>query len=141
MQRFSKNRQAILLCLRSTKTHPTAGWIYEQLKPDHPELSLGTVYRNLSQMKEAGLIRSVGVIAGEEHFDGTVQPHHHAVCICCGKVIDMGEFPGTEEIFSRIRAETGFDIAELQLSGICPECRGIGDEKNTAEKPPIDKKE
>ena len=80
IQRFSKKRQAIYDCLRSTTSHPTADWIYHQLHPDFPDLSLGTVYRNLSQLKNAGLIQSVGVVAGQERFDANISPHTHLIC-------------------------------------------------------------
>ena len=55
MQRFSKKRAAIYDCLCGTKTHPSADWIYQQLLPEFPDLSLATVYRNLAQLKEAGI--------------------------------------------------------------------------------------
>jgi len=45
--RHSKKRDAILNAIRSTKCHPSAEWVYQTLKPDHPDLSLGTVYHNL----------------------------------------------------------------------------------------------
>ena len=53
IQRFSKKRQAIYDCLAGTTSHPTADWIYHQLHADYPDLSLGTVYRNLTQLKDA----------------------------------------------------------------------------------------
>ena len=53
MKRHSKKRDAILTCLRQTKSHPTAEWIYQKLKPEYPNLSLGTVYRNLSEFVNA----------------------------------------------------------------------------------------
>ena len=69
MQKHSRQRDAIYACLCSTETHPTAEWIYEQLKPEFPALSLGTVYRNLAAFKRAGKIASVGVVDGQERFD------------------------------------------------------------------------
>ena len=65
----SKKRGAILECIRSTKTHPSAEWIYTQLKPRIPDLSLGTVYRNLNLFKQEGQLISVGVVNGLERFD------------------------------------------------------------------------
>ena len=53
-RRYSHQREIILRCLRGQKTHPTADMIYQQLKPDHPKLSLGTVYRNLNQLADWG---------------------------------------------------------------------------------------
>ena len=125
MQRYSKNREAILACLRSTKSHPTADWIYAQLKPDYPDLSLATVYRNLSALKESGQIRSVGVVNGQERFDAMTESHPHAVCSRCGKVIDLSGVPVPHELIDAVQAETGFAVSEavLQFTGLCPECK------------------
>ena len=67
--RHSKKREAILAALRGTTRHPSAEWLYRQLKPQHPDLSLGTVYRNLAFFQERGLVQSVGVVQGQERFD------------------------------------------------------------------------
>ena len=125
MQRYSKNREAILTCLRSTESHPTADWIYAQLKPDYPDLSLATVYRNLSALKESGLIRSVGVVNGQERFDATTESHPHAVCSRCGKMIDLSDLLVPHELVAAVQAETGFAVSEavLQFTGLCPECK------------------
>jgi Fur family peroxide stress response transcriptional regulator len=90
-QNYSRKREAILQTLRSTKSHPTADWVYQQLKPTFPDLSLGTVYRNLSRFKEDGTIVSVGVVDGQERFDADTSPHSHFICLGCGAVLDVGE--------------------------------------------------
>ena len=72
--RHSKKREAILAALRGTTRHPSAEWLYRQLKPQHPDLSLGTVYRNLSFFLERGLMR-----AGINHA-GHARNHGNAGC-------------------------------------------------------------
>ena len=89
--RSSKKRDAILELVRSTNIHPKAEWIYEQLKPRFPDLSLGTVYRNIKLLTNSGLLNSVGVINGEERFDGEIHFHSHAACTRCGVVMDLPE--------------------------------------------------
>lgn len=89
LRKHSKKRDIILEVLRSTKTHPTAQWIYEKSKNTIPGLSLATVYRNLRQLKEDGLVISAGVVEGEERFDGFYEPHPHFICERCGSVIDL----------------------------------------------------
>ena len=64
IQKKSRKRDAILACVCSTDTHPTAEWVYTQLKPDIPDLSLGTVYRNLAMFRREGIIGSAGVVNG-----------------------------------------------------------------------------
>lgn len=125
MRRFSKKRQAIYNCLCATSSHPTADWIYHQLQPDFPDLSLGTVYRNLSQMKRDGIIQSVGIIGGQERFDGIVASHPHLICKTCGVIRDLDGIYLPETMLSSAEEDSGFEITQVQLRlwGQCPECR------------------
>ncbi|NLG92671.1 MAG: transcriptional repressor, partial [Clostridiales bacterium] len=63
-QNYSRKREAILKAIRSTTTHPTAEWVYQKVKPEYPDLSLGTVYRNIAQFKKDGPIICVGIVNG-----------------------------------------------------------------------------
>lgn len=124
MQRFSKKRQAIYNCLCTTKSHPTADWIYQQLHPVYPDLSLGTVYRNLAQLKDAGRIQSVGVVNGQERFDADVSSHPHLVCNDCGTVTDL-ELTLPEGLMKEAELQSGYQITgvSLRFQGQCPRCR------------------
>jgi Fur family peroxide stress response transcriptional regulator len=88
-RKHSKKRDAILGVIQSTSSHPGAQWVYDQLKPQIPDLSLGTVYRNINFFREEGTVVSLGVVNGEERFDGDVRPHPHLVCSRCGRVADL----------------------------------------------------
>ena len=125
MRRYSKKREAILQCLQSTKDHPSAEWIYQQLKADYPSLSLATVYRNLGQLILEGRAASMGVVQGQERFDARTVPHVHAVCVRCGKVMDAEGIAIPDEMRKQVADATGFDTAGafLHLYGLCPECR------------------
>ena len=90
VKRYSQKREAILDKIRSATCHPTADWIYHELKGEYPDLSLGTVYRNLAAFKDEGIISSVGKVDGQERFDGKMQPHGHFICRQCRVVIDIG---------------------------------------------------
>lgn len=124
-QRFSKKREAIYSCLCSTDSHPTADWIHQQLLPSYPDLSLATVYRNLAQMKEAGVIQSVGVVSGQERFDAVVEPHTHFVCASCHRVQDLYEVALPAELMTAAEEASGWKITgtSLRLTGLCPQCR------------------
>lgn len=121
--RYSKKREAILTLLRSTKTHPTAEWIYQNLKQEIPDLSLGTVYRNLNFFREQSLAQSVGTVAGQERFDGNPAPHPHFVCDRCHAVLDVptGALP---DLRSAVGGQYGFkaDSYELIFHGLCAGC-------------------
>ena len=85
----SKKRAAILDALASVTEHPTAEMLYNALKNDYPELSLGTVYRNLTLFKNQGKAVSIGTVNGVERFDGNTAPHVHFICNGCSAVISL----------------------------------------------------
>ncbi len=119
-----RKRAAILDCIRQTTVHPSAEWIYAQLKPDFPDLSLGTVYRNLTLFREQGLIMSIGTVNGVERFDGFTQPHVHFICTQCGQVMDLKEVQIPQEVSDEVMSSTGGSVGGVQLTftGICREC-------------------
>lgn len=126
-QRYSKKREAILGLLRSTTEHPGAEWIYLRLKADYPDLSLATVYRNLSQFKEQGLVLSLGSVNGVERFDGNVAPHVHFVCDKCGKVLDLHRLEVPTELCQNAARETGAQVHQCWLTfhGECSTCKTV----------------
>ena len=105
MKNYSRQREAIINVLRSTDTHPTAGWIYEKVREEIPNISLGTVYRNLSALSEAGEILSINVGDGYEHFDGDISPHLHLYCRECEKIFDQRL---KSDYIQRVAKESGF---------------------------------
>ena len=83
MANYSKQREAILQVLSETKSHPDAAWVYEQTRKIIPNISLGTVYRNLSNLQQSGEIVSLGVYGGVERFDADISEHLHFFCKKC----------------------------------------------------------
>ena len=127
MERKAKHfrkRDAILTCLRQTKVHPSADWVFAQLKPEIPDLSLGTVYRNLTLFKEQGLITSLGTVGGVERFDGDTHSHAHFVCTCCDRVQDLEEIPHLPSLRKAAEQDLGsrIDGCQITLTGLCREC-------------------
>ena len=126
-----RKREAILQYLRDTTTHPSAEMVFHQLKPQIPDLSLGTVYRNLNLFKEQGLIVSLGTVKGVERFDGETTPHVHYICEGCGCVLDLKGIAVPQELQSAVAEATGGEVTGCQLTftGVCMECLN----KNTEE--------
>jgi Fur family transcriptional regulator, peroxide stress response regulator len=120
----SRQRERILETLRGTKSHPTAGWVYDVLKKEYPELSLGTVYRNLNILNELGLVRILRSGSTFDRFDADTSPHYHFVCEDCGKVEDV-ELSVDLDLNSRVSALMGRTVTghRLDFYGICPDCR------------------
>lgn len=128
MERRAKHfqkRSAILSCLRSTDTHPTAEWIYEQLRQSDADISLATVYRNLALFKRQGLIQSVATVNGTERFDGNPLPHVHFICNGCDAVMDLAEISVPQELCSAAGKCAGGTVKGCQLtfSGLCSQCQ------------------
>ena len=88
IQRYSKQRETLLQYLRSVTCHPTAETVYLQVRKEIPNISLGTVYRNLNQLAEEGTILRLTANNGADYYDGFIQPHLHILCTRCGKIDD-----------------------------------------------------
>ncbi len=124
-ENYSKKRVAILEALQNTKVHPTAEWVYKTLKTEHPNLSLGTVYRNINKFCEDNKLKSVGTFAGQEHFDACMEPHGHFVCEKCSAIIDIDETFFTENNLNILAEKYNIKIKseEVLFRGICIECK------------------
>ena len=119
-----RKRSAILSYLRSVTNHPSAEKVFTDLKTEIPDLSMGTVYRNLSLFKQQGLAISVATVHGVERFDGNVQPHVHFICTDCAAVIDLEDMAVPQALTSAAETSCGGQVAECQLSftGRCRTC-------------------
>ena len=99
-QRYSRQREQIYQAVCGTPEHPTAEMVYEQLKPEMPRLSLGTVYRNLRQLVQEGRLRQMdGPVV---RFDSKTELHSHARCVSCGTVVDLDGVAYDKELDGRV---------------------------------------
>lgn len=87
--KYSKQREMIKDFLMTRKDHPTADVVYMNVRQKNPNISLGTVYRNLTLLADLGEIQRLRVGDGVDHFDADTSPHYHFVCSECGSVIDL----------------------------------------------------
>ena len=117
-----RKRNAILHCLRSTTTHPSAEALYQMLHEEQPDISLATVYRNLALFKSQGLAVSVGTVNGIERFDGNTQPHVHFICTGCGRVDDLFQVEQPDLTGYEKNLGCRIDSTQLTLTGLCREC-------------------
>lgn len=120
-----RKRNAILECLRRTKLHPSAEMVYDLLRPDHPDISLATVYRNLAWFKERGMIQSLGTVQGVERFDGITDPHVHFLCTGCGAVLDLPQIQIPLSLGQEAEHMAGCRVESCQLTftGQCENCK------------------
>lgn len=127
-QRMTKQKKVIMDVLRGTRSHPTADWIYEQAKKQIPDLSLGTVYRNLNLLKEMGEILELNYGSTYSRFDGYPHPHYHFQCLDCGKIYDLelpNQFPAGDQ--EQIMDGHLIQSHRLEFYGRCCACRGNKD--------------
>ena len=121
-KRYSRQRELIYEAVRGSKEHPTAEMVYAQLRPENPNLSLGTVYRNLHQLADEGVLTRMPFPV--ERYDASLTPHSHFRCKDCGRVMDM-ELPYDPLLDVSAKSDlSGFrvDGHELVFSGVCPAC-------------------
>lgn len=123
-QRYSKQREHILRALRDTTSHPTASWIYDKVRDEIPNISLGTVYRNLARLCNDELILKLDVGDGTERYDGNIESHYHLFCKECGRVCDIG-IQYEDKLDRRTEFECGckIDYHNLIFCGVCAKCR------------------
>ncbi len=122
-RRHSRQRELIKEFLKTRKDHPTADIVYRNIRNQNPSISLGTVYRNLTLLAEAGEIIRLNVGDGVDHFDGDISPHYHFVCQKCGRVMDL-KMESIEDITDIAAAGFSGHIAGhmTYFYGICGDC-------------------
>lgn len=88
-QKYSRQRELIKDFLCTRKDHPTADVVYMNVRQQYPNISLGTVYRNLTLLSDTGEIQRLRLGDGVDHFDADTLPHNHFICTQCGSVLDL----------------------------------------------------
>lgn len=121
--KYSKQRQLIKEYVIANEIHPTADDVYNALKEENPNLSLGTVYRNLNLLSDMGELLRLHIPNFSDRYDGRIVSHYHVICNKCGKIHDVDiSFP--ESIDLEIQRKTGISVTGHQLifSGLCKDC-------------------
>ena len=126
LMRLTRQRTIIMEVLKGTTQHPTADWIYDRVREKCPNVSLGTIYRNLSLLKEKGLIIELKFGKNTARYDGNSEPHHHIFCLECGKLDDI-HCKVHPNLTKSVEKDSGYKIVthQLEFNGICPECLEI----------------
>ena len=120
--RETRQRRVVYETIKATKSHPTADWIFDQVRTSVPKISLGTVYRNLSVLKNEGLIKEIYGTDRRAHYDAILEPHAHFFCADCGTISDV---PGAAEYDWRgVKELVGCQVTEqrVEFVGTCAAC-------------------
>lgn len=124
MRRNTNQREAILKILMSIRGHPTADDIYDEARKKIPNISKGTVYRNLKVLQEIGQVRELNLDGTKSRFEVAIASHYHFRCENCGRVLDLN-VPIHTELDREIAKQTGLRIShhQLEFRGLCHDCQ------------------
>lgn len=124
MIKYSRQRESIKQCLAGRYDHPTAESVYLSIKEEFPNISLGTVYRNLSLLSDLGEIQKISTGVGPDRFDGNPASHYHFLCKGCGCVMDI-ELENQNDLNVKASAAFPGEIEghQIQFYGTCPDCK------------------
>ncbi|MFZ1081269.1 MAG: transcriptional repressor [Candidatus Kryptoniota bacterium] len=116
----SRQRDKVLDVVRSTKTHPSADWVFHEVRKEIPNVSLATVYRNLNFLVESKEINEV-LCDGQLRFDANKDEHFHFICRSCKGIFDIDE---TRISLPSFKLPRGYEVENVKLDfyGLCPDC-------------------
>ena len=122
--RMTRQRRLILDVLDGNRSHPTASEVYDAVRRQLPHISLGTVYRNLEVLSDAGLIHKLEVGGGQRRYDSDTAGHCHVRCTACGRIEDV-DCEELHDVARAVEAASRFDVRghRIEVVGLCPKCR------------------
>ena len=125
-ERNTVQKQIILDELRSVDTHPSVDELYAEIQKKHPSISKATIYRNLRQLAEKGVVLQIAIANDVSRYDGCTDFHHHFICNHCGKVFDVytNRTDDHETLGSDIQSKYGYKVDRCMTSfiGTCLDC-------------------
>ena len=124
ISRNTVQRQIVLSAVRSLPVHPTEEDIYNFIVKQHPNISKGTVYRNLNLLADQGEVLRVPISDGADRYDFQTERHYHVRCSRCGRVYDV-DMPYQRNLLDAVTDTHGFIFTDCEIvfTGICPNCQ------------------
>ncbi|MCL6610824.1 MAG: transcriptional repressor [Peptococcaceae bacterium] len=134
--RTTPQRELIYRLLSGSKAHPTAEHVYREVRKTFPAISFNTVYKTVRSLEEMGFIQRFNTGENIYRYDANVSPHPHFICLSCGRVDDVDDFPddiGNYVHMAAFATHCEIKFVNLHFYGYCPECRGSRPKTNTEE--------
>lgn len=125
VKRNTIQRQLVIAAVHKHGHHPTAEEIYDMITEDYPDISKGTVYRNLASLLESGVLSKVPVSGGADRYDHILSKHYHVHCSNCGEIVDLRQIPYDYNLDKQVEETSGYILEshDIVFSGICPKCQ------------------
>ncbi len=122
-KRNTIQRALVLETVKELQCHVTADEVYDAIVKKYPDISRGTVYRNLNLLSDIGEIHKVGILGGADRYDHLCYKHYHARCAKCGRIFDV-EMDFIADLEMGIKDTHGFKFTDHDIifKGICLEC-------------------
>jgi Fur family transcriptional regulator, peroxide stress response regulator len=120
--RNTKQRKTLHQLLCSTQSHPNAVWLYDRMKPEFPNLSLSTVYRNLGILEKQGLLLRLPCLSFDR-YDGNTAVHAHFYCRSCENVYDLKWEDVERKVLESYRGRHEADGCNIIFYGVCEKCK------------------
>ncbi|MDR5683739.1 MAG: transcriptional repressor [Armatimonadota bacterium] len=121
--KMTPQRRVILETLRASRSHPSAEEVLSSVRRHLPRVSLGSVYRNLRVLREAGLVREI--VTGEfRRYDAVTTPHAHFVCERCQRAYDLPEPVATAGFAGNVPEGFTVNWVDIEVRGVCAACGG-----------------
>ena len=127
VKRNTIQRQLVIAAVRFLANHPTAEEVYDRITMEYPDISKGTVYRNLNSLVESGLLGKVSVPSGADRFDHILSKHYHIKCTHCGDFMNVEDLDYFYDLDQKVGAVTSYKMEhhDIVFSGLCPECQKL----------------
>ena len=123
--RITPQRELIYRLLAKSKAHPTADHVFREVREAFPSISFNTVYKTVRTFEDQGLLQRFNTGENIYHYDANVSPHPHIICLSCGRVDDIDDFPDNLENFiSKAETSSPYQIKSVNMHfyGYCPQC-------------------
>ena len=122
--KITPQRLAIIEVLEGNRSHPSAEDVYRELVRKYPTISYATIYKTLETLCEMGEIMEVNIEPHKKRYDPFPDPHHHYMCVKCGKILDIStdEVP-MPRVSQEVKEKYGIVGMSLNFYGICSSCR------------------
>ena len=127
VKRNTIQRQLVIAAVRFLANHPTAEEVYDRITMEYPDISKGTVYRNLNSLVESGLLGKVSMPSGADRFDHILSKHYHIKCIHCGNFMNVEDLDYFHDLDQKVGAVTSYKMEhhDIVFNGLCPECQKL----------------